>query len=147
MFLRSLEVGDPACQLHGIELLRRLRPSKLLVRRGHHISRNLTRKNLSDLPGLALEELLQLFFHTVKLVLLLLPALDNVRGRQRKLAQLGAGEDALKGIEVGGRDGIVLMVVTLGTGHCERHESAGGHVDAIILELRTQAVESEAGEK
>src|SRR6266478_1923994 len=144
MLLRSLHVGAPTFQDHGIEIVW-LRPSELQARSGHQISRNLTGQNLADLLGLSLEELLQLFFQTIELALLLLPALDNIRGRQRILAQFGAGEDALKSVEVVSGDGVVLVVVTLGAGHGERHESASGHVDAVILELRTQAVESKPG--
>src|ERR1700687_3747880 len=136
MLLLSLQVGAPTFQDHGIEILW-LRPSELQSRCGHQISRNLTGQNLADLLGLALEELLQLFFQTIEFALLLLPALDNVRWRQRILAQFGAGEDALKSVEVVNGDGIVLVVVALGAGHGERHESASRHVDAVILELWT----------
>ena len=112
MLLRSFEVSDPAFQNHGIELLR-VAAVRAAGGRGHHIFGNLTGQNLADLLGLAFKELLSSFSRPSS-SFFASPALDNVAGRQRILAQFGAGEDTLKGVEVAGGDGIVLVVVTLG---------------------------------
>ena len=48
------------------------------------------------------------------------------------LWDLAAGEDAVQGVVVGRRDGLVLMVVAACAGHGEPHQPAGHEVDAVV---------------
>ena len=66
---------------------------------------------------------------------------------------LAGGEDAVEAVILGGRDGVVFVVVAAGALDCQAHRAARHHVDAIVdnvgrvvQEAAAQREEAEGGQ-
>ena len=117
------------------------------VPRCFEIGRCVSGERFGQLPCLGSEQVVELFLLVGDLLGILLVLLDGLFIRKRELIDLAAVEDAEQRVVVLGGNGVELVVVALRALYGEAEEPASGSVDAIVLELRTEAVERQARDK
>ena len=140
LFRGVREVGS-----HPVERLAIQIAGRRQMPRSQQEARGLPGQDGAQLVGLRGNEIVQPACSLSIGLLLRVPFLGHILGRQRHLVQLGAGEDSLQRIVILLRNGIELVIVALRARHREPQKSARGGIHALVLHLGTERVEAEAG--